>query len=105
MTQRIHRLAAVKITNIKQRGMYADGAGLYLQVSGNGSRSWIFRFKKDGRTRDMGLGSLATISLAEAREVEAECRRVPLDGVDPIEARKTDRLQSQLAAARSMTFE
>jgi hypothetical protein len=40
MTQRIHRLSAVKVANLKQRGMYADGGGLYLQVSQNGTRSW-----------------------------------------------------------------
>jgi integrase len=105
MTQRIHRLSAVKIANIKQRGMYADGAGLYLQVSGNGSRSWIFRFKQNGCARDMGLGSLTTVSLATAREMAAECRRKRLAGIDPIEDRQTDRREAQLAAARSMTFD
>src|SRR5208337_5008187 len=98
MTQAIHRLSAVKVASLKQRGMHPDGGGLYLQVSENGSRSWIFRFKKGGRSRDMGLGSLATISLAEAREMAAECRRLRLTGIDPIESRKTDRLQAQLAA-------
>jgi integrase len=105
MTQMIHRLSAVKITNTKTRGMYADGGGLYLQVSKNGSRSWIFRFKQNGRVRDMGLGSLATIGLAKARELAAECRRRHLSGMDPIEARKVERREAQLAAARSLTFD
>jgi integrase len=105
MTQKIHQLSAVKVTNTKQRGMYADGGGLYLQVSENGSRSWIFRFKQDGRSRDMGLGSLTSVSLATAREMAADCRRLRLNGIDPIESRKIDRLQTQLAAARSMTFD
>src|SRR6202048_5367710 len=105
MTQRIHRLSAVKIANIKQRGMYADGAGLYLQVSRNGSGSWIFRFKQNGCARDMGLGSLTTVSLATAREMAAECRRKRLAGIDPIEDRQTERREAQLAAARSMTFD
>jgi integrase len=105
MTQTVHRLSAVKVANLTRRGMYADGGGLYLQVTANGSRSWIFRFKQNGRSRDMGLGSLATISLAEAREMAAECRRLRLTGIDPIESRRTDRLQAQLSAARSMTFD
>jgi integrase len=105
MTQTIHRLSAVKVASTKARGMHADGGGLYLQVSGNGSRSWIFRFKMDGRTRDMGLGSLTDISLAKAREIAAELRRARLSGIDPIEARKADRREAQLAAARSMTFD
>ena len=105
MMQKIHRLSAIKIASIKTRGMYGDGGGLYLQVGGTGSRSWIFRFKKNGRTRDMGLGSLTTVSLAKARELAAECRRVRLSRNDPIEARKTELVKAQLAAARSMTFD
>src|SRR5207253_10202457 len=63
------------------------------------------RFKANGRTRDMGLGSLATVSLAEARELAAECRRLRLSGMDPIESRKAERVKAQLSAARSMTFD
>jgi integrase len=105
MTQRIHRLSAVKVANLKQRGMYADGGGLYLQVSQNGTRSWIFRFKQSGRSRDMGLGSLTAVSLATAREIAADCRRKRSAGLDPIETRKADRREAQLTAARSMTFD
>ena len=105
MTQRIHRLSAVKVANLKHRGMYADGGGLYLQVSQNGTRSWIFRFKQSGRSRDMGLGSLTAVSLATAREIAADCRRKRSAGLDPIETRKADRREAQLAAARSMTFD
>jgi integrase len=105
MTQSIHRLSAVKVANLKQRGMYADGGGLYLQVSQNGTRSWIFRFKQSGRSRDMGLGSLTAVSLATAREIAADCRRKRSAGLDPIETRKADRRQAQVAAARSMTFD
>jgi integrase len=105
MTKKINRLSAVKVAGTKPRGMYADGGGLYLQVSGNGSRSWIFRFKANGRTRDMGLGSLATVSLAKARELAAGCRQLRLKGIDPIEARRTELVEAQLASARSMTFD
>jgi integrase len=105
MTKKINRLSAVKVAGTKTRGMYADGGGLYLQVSGNGSRSWIFRFKANERTRDMGLGSLATVSLAKARELAAGCRQLRLKGIDPIEARRTELVEAQLASARSMTFD
>jgi integrase len=105
VTQAIHRLSAVKAASLKQRGMYADGGGLYLQVSANGSRSWIFRFKQNGRSRDMGLGSLTAVSLAAAREIAADCRRKRSAGLDPIENRKAERLQAQLSTARSMTFD
>lgn len=105
MSKKINRLSAVKVASIKDAGLYADGDGLYLQVTQSGSRSWVFRFKSSGRLRDMGLGSLNTIGLAEARELAADCRRLRLQGIDPIEARKAGRTQAQLDAARAMTFD
>jgi len=88
--------------------MYADGAGLYLQVTGDGekhvAKSWIYRFKLRGRAREMGLGSLSTFGLAEARTKAAECRRLAYDGVDPIEARRTERAKTTPHTAKSLTF-
>ena len=105
MPKKVNRLSAVKVASTKKPGFYADGDGLYLQVTDSGSRSWVFRFKTGGRTRDMGLGSLNTVGLAEARGMAAECRRQRLQGIDPIEARKSGRVQAQLDAARSITFD
>ena len=105
MAKKVNRLSAVKVARTKKRGFYADGDGLYLQVTDSGSRSWVFRFKTAGRTRDMGLGSLNTVGLAEVRGMAAECRRQRLQGIDPIEARKSGRAQGQLDAARSITFD
>jgi integrase len=105
MVKKVNRLSAVKVASASKPGLYADGDGLYLQVTESGSRSWVFRFKAGGRTRDMGLGSLNTVGLAEARAMAAECRRQRLQGIDPIEARKSGRVQAQLDAARSITFD
>ena len=105
MPKKVNRLSAVKVAGAKMPGFYADGDGLYLQVTDSGSRSWVFQFKAGGRTRDMGLGSLSTVGLAEARRMAAECRRQRLQGIDPIEARKLGRMQAQLDAARSLTFD
>jgi Arm DNA-binding domain len=85
--------------------MYHDGAGLYLQVSARGAKSWIYRFMLDGRPREMGLGPLTTISLAEARERAAKSRKLRLDGIDPIEAGREQHDQRRLEAARAMTFD
>jgi integrase len=84
--------------------MYADGGGLYLQVTNADARSWIFRYAVDGRERYMGLGPAHTISLADAREKALECRKLRLAGVDPIEHRETQRLQVRVNAAKAMTF-
>src|SRR5215469_12285751 len=105
MAGRLNRLSAVAVKCISKRGMYHDGGGLYLQVSGGGAKSWIYRFTLDGRPREMGLGPLNVISLAEARKRAGECRRMRHDGIDPIEARRVQRGQKKLEAARSMSFD
>ena len=105
MARRLNRLTAIEVKGIDQKGMHHDGGGLYLQVSAAGTKSWIYRFTLDGRAREMGLGPLNAISLAEARKRAAECRRMRHDGIDPIEARGAQRDQKRLEGARSMTFD
>ncbi|KAI3606292.1 Integrase [Cupriavidus necator H850] len=100
----INRLSALRVTRVDMPGYHHDGGGLYLQVSPVGAKSWIFRFKLHGRAREMGLGSLNTIALADARQKATECRKLLLDGVDPIEARNAARARDRLEAAQSMTF-
>jgi integrase len=94
------KLSALAVGRAKRPGYYGDGGGLFLQVSASGAKSWVFRFKVNGRTREMGLGPLHAVTLAEARAAATECRRLRVQGVDPIEARKAERLQ----AATGMTF-
>ena len=89
-------LTALAVARATRPGMYADGGGLYLQVSHEGARSWIFRYRSNGRTtpRDMGLGSLLTVTLAEARERARIARGQLLDGADPIETRRAARAKA-----------
>jgi integrase len=104
MARQVGKLPAVTLQKPMKPGMHADGGGLYLQVTASGAKSWIFRFMLHGRAREMGLGPLHTISLAEARERARECRKLRLDGVDPVEARKAKAAEERLAAATAMTF-
>lgn len=85
-------------------GLYADGGNLYLQVTPAGSRSWVFRYRYGGRTRDMGLGPLHTVGLADARAQARQWRRCLLDGLDPIEERDKERQSRALAAAKALSF-
>jgi integrase len=80
-------LTALKVARATEPGMYADGDGLYLQVQGK-SRSWIYRYKIDGRGRYMGLGSARDITLKRARELVAEQRRLRAEGRDPLAERQ-----------------
>ena len=100
----IGKLTSIPVRQAQHRGLYGDGGGLFLQVSEGGAKSWIFRFKKDGRLRVMGLGPVHTISLAEARERARECRKLRLDGVDPIEERRGRQVAARLEAAKALTF-
>lgn len=70
----MNRLTALGIAKLVDPGYYADGGGLYLQISASGSRSWIYRFSIAGRAREMGLGPLSVLTLAAARKVAADCR-------------------------------
>ena len=86
----IHKLSPRKVATAGP-GKYEDGGGLRLVVSATGARKWVFRFTISGRRREMGLGSFPDVSLAEAREKAAACRRLVKEGIDPIEARRAER--------------
>jgi hypothetical protein len=51
------RLSSLKVANAREPGMLAEGDGLYLQVTRGNARSWIFRYFRNGKSREMGLGS------------------------------------------------
>jgi integrase len=104
MVRSFGKLTALAVSKATRKGMYADGGGLYLRVSASGAKAWVYRFMLHGRTREMGLGPLHIVSLAEARAKAAECRRSRWEGIDPIEARKGIRTQTQLEAAKALTF-
>ena len=76
------KLTDVKVRKTTQTGLHNDGYGLYLKVTDGGARSWIFRFKIGGRTRDMGLGSYPEISLVDAREKAADARKLARQDID-----------------------
>lgn len=105
MSRRVNRLSTVLIKSLTAPGYYGDGTGLYLQISSSGSKSWIFRFSKAGKRREMGLGPLNTITLAMAREKAQEGRRMLAEGIDPIVARDAARTSLALSAARSKSFD
>jgi len=119
----IGKLKALAVAKAKTPGMYGDGGGLYLQVTGAGARSWIFRYwvpqidpatgnpardpqtnRPRGVSREMGLGSLSTVTLETARELAGECRKLRQKGIDPLEARQRAKQQVALEKAKAITF-
>lgn len=101
---KVNKLTDQGIKTLNKPGLYSDGLGLYLQVSTFGTKSWLFRFMRDGKARKMGLGAVHTISLKAARQKALECR-IKLDaGQDPIEERKAVKQALRAETARAMTF-
>src|SRR5262245_57309905 len=84
MARLIQQLTEAKIRTLTA-GMHHDGAGLYLQIKPGGAQSWIYRYRLNGRTRDMGLGSRVDVGLVKARDKASAARALVDDGIDPIE--------------------
>lgn len=104
MARMTSRLTALSVARaVGKPGMYADGGGLYLQVT-EGGASWIYRYMLKGRAREMGLGPLALYGLKDARMKALDARRLCHEGVDPIEARHSARAEAKLAVAKATTF-
>ncbi|MCF8151653.1 MAG: tyrosine-type recombinase/integrase [Burkholderiaceae bacterium] len=104
MTRRDKKLTSLAINKQNRPGMYGDGAGLWLQVMASGVKSWIFRYMKDGKAREMGLGPIRDVSLPEARDRAGACRKLLLDGKDPIDERKALRQTEAYERAKAITF-
>src|SRR5258708_7197568 len=94
-----------------KRRMHPDGGGLYLRVTAgtNGvvNRYWLFRYKQRGTRKDrqIGIGPLDTISLAQARATAREGREQLLAGLDPVDQRKAQRASNARADTKAMTFD
>jgi integrase len=86
-----HALTALKVNRLKEPGKYADGNGLYLVVDPSGAKRWLLRTVVHGRRRDMGLGGVRLVSLAEARDKARQYRKIAREGGDPIAQRKQER--------------
>lgn len=84
-------LTAAAIRNLKEPGLYGDGEGLYLKVDATGAKRWIQRIVIQGKRRDVGLGSLSLVSLAEAREAAFENRKQARQGRDPLAEKRSSR--------------
>jgi hypothetical protein len=97
-------LTAVRINALKKPGRYADGNGLYLVVDPSGAKRWVLRTVVQGRRRDIGLGGLRLVPLAEAREKAGAYRKMARG--DPLaERNKEERRVPTFAEAARATHE
>ncbi|HTC11767.1 MAG TPA: integrase arm-type DNA-binding domain-containing protein, partial [Acetobacteraceae bacterium] len=96
MPRKAAGLTAAKVRTAAP-GRYGDGAGLYLLVRSPASRFWLFRYVRDGKMREMGLGTAAgpgAVTLADARVKARRLHDAVREGRDPL----ADRAAADAAA-------
>lgn len=104
MPRLMNKLTVKAVEKQTKPGLYGDGAGLYLQITKQGVKSWLYRFMIDGKAYGMGLGATHTITLAEARQKATDARKHVINGGNPLEAKRLAALQAKAAKARLITF-
>jgi integrase len=99
-----HRLTATAVRTMRTPGKYGDGNGLWLVVTTPERRSWSLRYMLRGKSREMTLGSVEHLSLAEARDKATDARRLLAQGIDPLDARRDGRAALVAKPAQVTTF-
>src|SRR5687768_13625140 len=95
----LNKLTDLAVRKATQPGLYGDGGKLYLRVGSASQKSWVFLFQWGGKTREMGLGSLKDITLAEARRRRQIQVEILARGDNPIDVRERERAAAKAASA------
>ena len=77
----------------KQARIY-DTGGLYLQISPSGSKRWFLKYRIAEKEKQLALGAYPTVSLKAARRARDEAKRKKAEGIDPVQARKVEKLKA-----------
>lgn len=99
-------ISALEVSRICKPGLHAVGgvAGLHLQITPRGGRSWILRVTVGAKRRDIGLGGYPTVTLAAAREKARATREQIAQGIDPVLERQAAKARIVAAQAATLTF-
>ncbi len=105
MPKRAKELSSLEVRRLRS-GVHTVGgvAGLLIQVTTNGARSWLLRVRVGDRRREIGLGPFPEVSLARAREKASETKDAIRNGIDPVEARKAAKSALLAAQRKGLTF-
>jgi Arm DNA-binding domain len=88
MARQTNKLTARTVANLSKPGRHSDGGNLYLFIDDDGRRRWIFRFVRNGRAREMGLGGYPATSLGIARQKAEVARKALAQGGDLLATKK-----------------
>ena len=95
-----------KTTGKEYNALHSVGgvAGLLLQVTPTGAKSWVYRIHITGKRRSIGLGGFPDVTLAQARDKARAMREKIAEGIDPVEERQAIRRERLAAQISTMTF-
>jgi integrase len=99
MGTRAYKRLTHRAVEAAKPGSHCDGQGLWLHVSDSGAKKWILRFSFNRHVREMGLGNAHDVWLADARVKAEAARRLAASGVNPITARREERMAARAAEA------
>lgn len=107
MARKSKELSALEVGRLSEAGYHHVGgvAGLVLQVSKTGAKSWLLRVLVGGKRREIGLGGFPDTTLAGAREKARSVRGKIEQGIDPVAERQAVRSALAAAVASAMTFQ
>jgi integrase len=116
MARQLNKLDSKFVETSKEPGRFADGGGLYLQVTGSKSggvtKAWLFRYMRGGTTsREMGLGPVSLnkrdglVTLKMARDKAFAVRQQLSAGQDPLVQREAARSAKRLEVAKAISFD
>ena len=98
-------LTATQVAALSDHTVHWVAPSLYLQIRPQGTRSWLFRYYRDGTNQWMGLGSVADKPLSEARDEAAMLRVLVKRGGDPMaERREVEAAAKPKSKAKQPTF-
>jgi integrase len=101
-------LTELELKNAKPREKpysLSDGDGLLLLVKESGAKSWVLRYRMDGKEHRAGLGNYPKVSLAEARELKMAFKRELAFGGNPQKRQKEERKEAErIEALKAATF-
>ena len=106
MPKKAKELTAIEVRSLTATGLHAVGgtAGLLLQVSKTGARSWVLRTMVGTKRRDIGLGGFSDVPLKAAREKARSIKEQIQQGIDPVLQRKANRSALIREQNKAVTF-
>jgi integrase len=95
-------LSTQQVAALTSAGTYRVDNSLYLQVRDHGTRSWLFRYARHGKTHWVGLGALRDVPLSRAKQLAVMERAKLINGISPIEERRAAREMARAAAPKQV---